>query len=170
MTDFARTMVGGVSMPRLLVGTNWFLGYSHTSRAQDKFIRNLQTRERVADILTVFSEAGVDAIMGPHFTDALGQAVALMLVQATALGLVARQMGGFNQDKARATLNIPDDYDPVAGIALGYPGDTEKLPSELQAAEKEPRQRKGLEDFVWSGVFGASMSFKSRAERPLKGD
>ncbi|SVB92476.1 uncharacterized protein METZ01_LOCUS245330, partial [marine metagenome] len=46
MTDFPRTMVGGVSMPRLLVGTNWFLGYSHTSRAQDKFIRNLQTRER----------------------------------------------------------------------------------------------------------------------------
>ena len=75
MTDFPRTMVGGVSMPRLLVGTNWFLGYSHTSRAQDKFIRDLQTRERMADILTVFSEAGVDAIMGPHFTDALGQAV-----------------------------------------------------------------------------------------------
>ena len=38
MTDFPRTLVGGVSMPRLLVGTNWFLGYSHTSRAQDKFI------------------------------------------------------------------------------------------------------------------------------------
>jgi len=105
-----------------------------------------------------------------HAYHDLGQAVALMLVQATALGLVARQMGGFNQDKARATLNIPDDYDPVAGIALGYPGDTEKLPLELQAAEKEPRQRKGIEDFVWSGVFGASMSFKSRAERTLKGD
>ena len=105
-----------------------------------------------------------------HSYHDLGQAVALMLVQATDLGLVAHQMGGFNQDKARAKLSIPDDYDPVAGIALGYPGDTEKLPQELKAAEKEPRQRKGLEDFVWSGVFGASTLFKSPVEPTLKGD
>ena len=75
MTDFPRTMVGGVSMPRLLVGTNWFLGYSHTSRAQDKFIKDLQTRERMADILTVFAEAGVDAVMGPHMSGDLGDAL-----------------------------------------------------------------------------------------------
>jgi hypothetical protein len=37
-TEFPRTMVGGVSLPRLLIGTNWFLGYSHTSLAKDKFI------------------------------------------------------------------------------------------------------------------------------------
>jgi hypothetical protein len=59
-----RTEVGGVSMPRLIVGTNWFLGYSHTSLAQDRFIKDYQTRENVADILTVFLEAGVDAVMG----------------------------------------------------------------------------------------------------------
>jgi nitroreductase len=105
-----------------------------------------------------------------HAYHDLGQAVAFMLVQVTDLGLVAHQMGGFNQNKARATLNIPDNYDPVAGIALGYPGDTETLPPELQAEECEPRQRKGLEDFVWSGVFGTSMSFKSRVERTLEDD
>ena len=38
--EFPRTMVGGVSLPRLLVGTNWFLGYSHTSLAKDKFIKD----------------------------------------------------------------------------------------------------------------------------------
>ncbi|MCH7825797.1 MAG: nitroreductase family protein, partial [Acidobacteria bacterium] len=47
-----------------------------------------------------------------HAYHDLGQAVALMLVQATDLGLVAHQMAGFDQDKARVTLNIPDDYDP----------------------------------------------------------
>ena len=77
MNEFPRTDVGGVSLPRLLIGTNWFLGYSHTSRAQDKFIREFQTAERIADILTVFGEAGVDAVMGPHMKGALGEGLDL---------------------------------------------------------------------------------------------
>ena len=64
MTEFPRTTVGGCSLPRMLIGTNWFLGYSHTSRAQDKFIKDFQTRESIADIITVFLEYGVDAVMG----------------------------------------------------------------------------------------------------------
>lgn len=65
MIDFPRTMVGGVSLPRLIAGTNWFLGYSHTSVAKDKFIKEHQTRDRIAQILTVFLERGVDAVMAP---------------------------------------------------------------------------------------------------------
>lgn len=64
MNEFPRTMVGGVSLPRLLIGSNWFLGYSHTSLAKDHFIKELQTRGRIADILEVFLENGIDAIMG----------------------------------------------------------------------------------------------------------
>jgi hypothetical protein len=58
-------MVGGVSLPRLLIGSNWFLGYSHTSLAKDKFIKSYQTRESVARILQVFLENGIDAVMAP---------------------------------------------------------------------------------------------------------
>ncbi|NLG98668.1 MAG: hypothetical protein GX491_15030 [Chloroflexi bacterium] len=58
-------MVGGVSLPRLIAGSNWFLGYSHTSLAKDKFIKDFQTRERIASVLSVFLENGVDAVMGP---------------------------------------------------------------------------------------------------------
>jgi len=64
MSGFPRTTVGGVSLSRLIVGTNWFLGYSHTSLAKDRLIREFMTRGRVADILTVFLEHGVDAVMG----------------------------------------------------------------------------------------------------------
>lgn len=77
MTDFPRTTVGGVSLPRLLIGSNWFLGYSHTSRAQDNFIKELQTHERISDILTVFMEYGIDAVMAPnsqHLEDAIRDA------------------------------------------------------------------------------------------------
>jgi len=65
MEQFPRTNVGGVSLPRLIVGSNWFLGYSHTSLAKDKFIKQFQTRNRIAEILAVFLENGIDAVMGP---------------------------------------------------------------------------------------------------------
>jgi hypothetical protein len=77
MTEFPRTTVGGISVSRMLIGTNWFLGYSHTSRAKDEFIKSYQTRERVADILTVFAEHGVDTVMGmpvPMLRDAIADA------------------------------------------------------------------------------------------------
>jgi len=65
MDQFPRTNVGGVSLPRLIVGSNWFLGFSHTSLAQDKFIKQHQTANRISDVLTVFLEGGIDAIMSP---------------------------------------------------------------------------------------------------------
>jgi hypothetical protein len=66
MAEFPRTMVGGVSLSRMIIGTNWFLGYSHTSLAKDKFITTYQTRQRLVEILNVFFEAGIDTIMGPY--------------------------------------------------------------------------------------------------------
>lgn len=77
MTDFPRTMVGGVSLSRMIIGTNWFLGYSHTSWAKDKFIKSYQTRENIADIITVFLQHGVDVMMGmpvPMLRDAMRDA------------------------------------------------------------------------------------------------
>uniref|UniRef100_A0A7C4KHI6 Dihydrodipicolinate synthase family protein n=1 Tax=Anaerolinea thermolimosa TaxID=229919 RepID=A0A7C4KHI6_9CHLR len=65
MDAFPRTQVEGISLPRLIVGTNWFLGYSHTSLAKDKFIKGYQSRDSIAQILAVFLERGVDAVMGP---------------------------------------------------------------------------------------------------------
>ena len=65
MDQFPRTLVGGVSLPRLIIGSNWFLGYSHTSLAKDKFIKQLQTRDKIADILTAFLERGINAVMAP---------------------------------------------------------------------------------------------------------
>lgn len=63
--EFPRTLVGGVSLPRLIIGTNWFLGYSHTSLAKDNFIKDFQTRPRIVNVLETFLEYGIDAVMGP---------------------------------------------------------------------------------------------------------
>jgi len=70
---FPRTTVGGVSVPRMIVGTNWFLGATHRSAAKDKFIRSYQTSENIADILVASVERGIDAIYGwPTPTAAAG--------------------------------------------------------------------------------------------------
>jgi len=65
MEMFPRTMVGGVSLSRLIIGTNWFLGYSHTSKAKDRFITSFQSRDSLVEILKVFVSYGVDTVMGP---------------------------------------------------------------------------------------------------------
>jgi hypothetical protein len=62
---FPRTTVGGISLPRMLVGTNWMLGWSHTSSAADALIhRTVSGAKAIADIVATFLERGVDAVMG----------------------------------------------------------------------------------------------------------
>jgi hypothetical protein len=58
-------MVGGVSLSRLIIGSNWFLGYSHTSKAKDGFIKSYQTRAHIVEIFKTFLSYGVDTVMGP---------------------------------------------------------------------------------------------------------
>ena len=84
----------------------------------------------------------------------VGLAVANLTTQATALGLFVHQMGGFYADKARAEFAMPDGYEPVAVLALGYLGDPETLPEDLRARETALRTRKPLEEFVFSGRWG----------------
>jgi hypothetical protein len=63
---FPRTNVGGVSLSRMIIGTNWILGYSHTSPAADKMIRKKNDNsETISKMLEVFLSRGVDTIMGP---------------------------------------------------------------------------------------------------------
>ena len=63
---FPRTEVGGVSLSRMIIGTNWVLGYSHTSLAADCLIRHRNgTSEAISNMLVEFLNAGVDTIMGP---------------------------------------------------------------------------------------------------------
>jgi hypothetical protein len=62
---FPRTMVGGVSLSRMIVGTNWFLGWSHCTKAKDALITDtLDDHRKIADILEVFFRAGVNTVMG----------------------------------------------------------------------------------------------------------
>lgn len=65
MAQFPMTNVGGVEVSRIIIGSNSFLGYSHVSRARDRFLREYFTPERMADVMEVFAKRGVNAIMAP---------------------------------------------------------------------------------------------------------
>jgi hypothetical protein len=69
MSDFPRTMVGGVSVSRMIIGTNWFLGFSHTSVAKDEFIKEHMDRRRVADVMEVFVPPTASSIAAPGRSD-----------------------------------------------------------------------------------------------------
>lgn len=73
--SFPRTMVGGVSLPRLIIGTNWFRGYSHTTAAKDRFIKAFQTSDNISEIMKVFVDAGVDAVMGGDMNSPMKEAL-----------------------------------------------------------------------------------------------
>jgi hypothetical protein len=61
---FPRTTVEDLSLSRMIIGTNWFFGWSHTSRAKDNYIKATLTTGKIADIVEVFLAAGVDTMMG----------------------------------------------------------------------------------------------------------
>jgi nitroreductase len=89
----------------------------------------------------------------------MGQAVAHLTIQATALGLKTHQMGGFSQERARELFAVPDGYEPVTFIAVGRQGDHTLLPDEQRSREEAPRTRKPLADFVFGDCWGKAYGF-----------
>lgn len=137
----------------------FFVARKSDGAAYDKLLRLLlpanQSWAKTAPVLIVmaakrtFSHNGSPNYYALH--DA-GQALAHLFLQATALGLHAHGMAGFDREKARKELAIPDDYDLAAAVALGYLGSPDQLTEQQRQSELARRQRKPLNEIV----FGAN--------------
>lgn len=92
-----------------------------------------------------------------HAFHDVGLATENLLLQVSALGLVAHPMAGFDIEKARVDLDIPSGYEPVAMMAVGYPGELNELPEYLQQRELKPRERKPLAEIAFSGRWSRSL-------------
>lgn len=77
-----------------------------------------------------------------------------MTVQATSLGLAVHQMAGIDAHRARDVLRIPEGFEPVTAIAIGYPGEPEALPDPLRQREIAPRARRHQREIAFGGCFG----------------
>lgn len=84
----------------------------------------------------------------------VGAAAAQLTLQATALDLYVHQMAGIRPGAIREAYDVPDVFEPMAALAVGYMGDPAQLPDELEEREQAPRTRRPLEDTVFSSTWG----------------
>jgi hypothetical protein len=123
MDAFPRTTIEGLSVSRMIIGTNWFFGWSHTSAAKDTFIKNTMTVPKIADIIETFVNAGVDTIMGlieyPGLKDAVTEAE-----QRTGRKVIVISTPGFNSGEtaaARGEAERTIENNAKLGAALCMP-------------------------------------------------
>lgn len=93
-----------------------------------------------------------DGIANRHAVHDLGQSLASLALQATADGLVVHQMSGFDPDKARAALGVPEGFEPLTAVAIGRPAGPDDPPDErTRDREKAPRARRTVAEFAYPG-------------------
>jgi nitroreductase len=94
----------------------------------------------------------------PVFAYDVGQAVAMLSIQATHEGLFVHQMGGFDKNKAREKFELPESIEPLAAMSIGYPGDASGLHPKLKPMESAVRVRNNFDTFVFANKFGEPTS------------
>lgn len=82
-----------------------------------------------------------------------GAAAMSLSVQATALGLMVHQMGGFDPARIRAEFAIPERYDCMAMMTLGYQLPEQRIPEDLREREYAPRSRREIPERFFMGEW-----------------
>ena len=80
----------------------------------------------------------------------VGLASENMTLEAVEQGLLTHGMGGIDLEKIRQVYGLPENYEAVAGWAIGYGGEPDALEGKLKEAEEAPRARKPLAEFVFN--------------------
>jgi len=91
-----------------------------------------------------------------HYFHDVGLAMGNFTYQATKEGLFLHQMAGFDAAQAAESFEIPDNYEPVAAVALGYLGTPDDLPEKYKDSELKPQSRNPVKYFAFSGTWGKS--------------
>ena len=94
-----------------------------------------------------FEDTGKPARTHSFDTGAAWQNMAL---QGRAMNVVVHGMAGFDYEAAAELLELSDDFQVEAMIAIGLPAEDEVLDEELQEKE-EPSDRKLIHEFAFEG-------------------
>ena len=76
-----------------------------------------------------------------------------LALEGTRRGFVVHGMQGFDYERARRELHVPENYDVLAMIAIGKRAPKESLPDHLQERE-QPNDRRPLAEIIVAGRFG----------------
>jgi len=123
----------------------WQKAFDCLSENNKKWVKNVPLL-MLSCAGSVFAHSGKPNRFGPHDTGAASMSMAL---QAPALGLALHQMGGFDAAKARESFRIPEEYTPMAMIAVGYRASPDVLDEETKQKELKPRSRKHIAELFF---------------------
>lgn len=119
-----------------------------------------QWAEQASMIIVVCAKKEDDCVIydREYYLFDLGLASGFLILQATALGLVAHPIAGYSPKKVRKILSIPDDYMVITIIIIGKHRETISpyLSEKQKQAEKQRPPRKPLETFIHHNSFGAT--------------
>lgn len=94
-----------------------------------------------------------------HAWHDIGLATQNISLQATSMGLYVHPVAGIEAQKAREIYHIPDEFEPVTGIIIGYPGELDVLVEKDQTKELQERTRKPLSQIVFSDDWAQTAPF-----------
>ena len=105
-------------------------------------------------LVVILSKTTFDYNGKPSKTHAFdsGAAWENFALQGTANGLVIHGMQGFDYERAKIELQIPDEYEVQAMAAIGKPGDPTELPERLREMDV-PSGRKSVSEIALEGIF-----------------
>lgn len=128
-------MVGGKSLSRMVIGSNWILGWSHTGAAADQLIRSKNdSAEKIVALLEVYLNAGVDTMMAPFVGQETLMKAIHMAEDRTGKGMILVDTPIINVDDTAAGRKEAADVIAASaknGAALCFPhhSSTEQLVS-----------------------------------------
>ena len=100
---------------------------------------------------SIMSKTGKPNRWGQHDT---GAATMSLCIQATELGLMVHQMGGFDADNSRKLFSVPEQYTPMAMMTVGYQLPTDKIEGEIREREFADRARNPIAMNFFEGTWG----------------
>ncbi len=128
---------------------DWNLFFNLLLPANQEWAKNASVLILAASY-TLFERTGQPS--RTHSLDT-GSATENLALQGFAMGLVVHAVEGFDYDRARRELAVPEVYALEAMYVIGKPGPLSVLSPKLQEREV-PSGRKPVQEFIFEGSFG----------------
>ena len=107
-------------------------------------------------VITVFSQKELDCVVDnrEYYLFDTGMATALLMTKATEMGLVTHAIAGFDPEKVKEILNIPENMEVITLIICGkHSIDLTMLNDRQKESEVKPADRKNFNEYSYIDIY-----------------
>jgi len=140
---------------RLIVGMKGDSTYEKVASGLNEF--NAKWAAKAPVLLLTFAKKTFKKNGNPnrHAWHDLGAFVAFLSLRALEEGIYVHQMAGILPDEVHGRFDIPEDFELVTAVAMGYLGEAADLPEDLAASESPGSPRMELQEYVYADQWGS---------------